>query len=175
MTANVFCSGVERTFSADEIIVSKTDKVGKILYANDTLLKISGFTEDELLGKPHNILRHPHMPAAIFKKLWDTIKSGDEISAYIINRCKNGDHYWVYAHVTPNFDPSGDITGFHSCRRVANPAAIRLVEPFYRKLREAELGADRQAGLRRSEAMVADWVKESGFDTYQHLVCRLGR
>lgn len=86
-------TGKEVFFKPEEIIVSKTDLKGRITYANRVFLDISGFTEAELLGKPHSILRHPEMPRCVFKLLWDTIQNGSEIFAYVINRCKNGDHY----------------------------------------------------------------------------------
>jgi PAS domain S-box-containing protein len=85
-----------KTFREDEIIVSKTDLKGLITYANKTFLDISGFTEEELLGQPHNIIRHPDMPQCVFKLLWKTVAKGDEIFAYVKNMCKNGDHYWVF-------------------------------------------------------------------------------
>lgn len=81
----------------DEIIVSKTDLKGRITYANRVFLTIAGYTEQEVLGEPHSIIRHPDLPRCIFKLLWDTIQGGTEIFAYVINRCKNGDHYLVYA------------------------------------------------------------------------------
>lgn len=82
----------EVTFGEDEIIVSKTNPKGIILCANRTFLKVSGYTEAELLGKPHNIIRHPDMPRCVFKLLWDTIASGSEIFAYVKNMAKNGDY-----------------------------------------------------------------------------------
>ena len=100
-------TGVERFFPEDEVIVSKTDFKGRITYANETFLNIAGFTEDEILGQPHSIIRHPDMPRCVFKLLWDTIKARSEIFAYVLNMAKNGDHYWVFAHVTPTFDASG--------------------------------------------------------------------
>ena len=96
-------TGVERTFGEDEIIVSKTDLTGRITYANDVFLRISGYAEAEVLGQPHSIIRHPGTPRAVFSLLWRTIESGREIFAYVVNRAKNGDHYWVLAHVTPTF------------------------------------------------------------------------
>jgi PAS domain S-box-containing protein len=101
MSKAVHLTGVERTFVENEIIVSKTDLKGRITYANDVFIKLAGFTETELLGQPHSIIRHPEMPRCVFKLLWDTIAEGGEIFAYVVNRSKNGDHYWVFAHVTP--------------------------------------------------------------------------
>lgn len=136
-------SGRETSFGTEEIIVSKTDLKGKITYANDVFVRISGYSEDELLGQPHNILRHPAMPHSVFKLLWSTIQRGEEIFAYVVNLAKNGDHYWVFAHVTPSYGPDGAIDGYHSNRRKPDPEQVAKIEPLYRKLTEIEKGAPR--------------------------------
>lgn len=118
-------TGVERTFSPDEIIVSKTDLTGKITYGNRTFYRLAGLEESDCLGVQHNLIRHPEMPRAVFKLLWDTIAAGEEIFAYVVNRSANGDHYWVFAHVTPSRDNSGRIVGYHSNRRVPNKKVIK--------------------------------------------------
>lgn len=152
---NVVPTGVERFFGADEIIVSKTDLKGIITYANPVFLKVAGFTEEEILGKPHNIIRHPDMPRCVFKLLWDTIASGREIFAYVKNMSVNGDHYWVHAHVTPTFGRDGQITGYHSNRRVASRAAVEKAEALYRDLRAEELRqSDPRAALAASLDMM---------------------
>ena len=122
--ASVSLTGVERTFGTDEIIVSKTDTKGRIIYANEVFLRLAGFSEREIIGQPHSIIRHPAMPRCVFKLLWDTISSGKECFAYVLNRSKNGDHYWVLAHVTPTFDSKGTIVSYHSNRR--NPRRDNL-------------------------------------------------
>jgi PAS domain S-box-containing protein len=140
---------IERRFGEDDIIVSKTDATGRLTYANDVFLSIAGYGEEEVLGQPHSILRHPDMPRAVFKLLWDRIGAGKELFAYIKNMAKNGDHYWVLAHVTPTRDADGKIVGFHSNRRVPERAAIARVEPIYREvLAEEARHADRKAGLK---------------------------
>ncbi|MDE3060162.1 MAG: PAS domain-containing protein [Pseudomonadota bacterium] len=131
-------TGVERTFGNDEIIVSKTNPKGIITYANELFLKIADYRQDEVLGKPHNVIRHPHMPKAVFKLLWDALKDGQEIFAYVVNRTKYGDHYWVLAHVTPSFDDAGSIIGLHSNRRSPRREAISVIEPLYRQLKAIE-------------------------------------
>lgn len=131
-------TGVERTFGEDDIIVSKTDTKGKLTYVNQVFLEVSGYTEREMLGQPHNVIRHPDMPRCIFKLLWETIEDKREIFAYVINMAKNGDHYWVLAHVTPTFDARHNIIGFHSNRRFPKGAAVRAIERIYRQLREEE-------------------------------------
>ncbi len=124
----------ERILSEDDIIVSKTDLKGRITYANDIFLKIACYEESEVLGEPHSIVRHPDMPRSVFKLLWDQIESGEEIFAYVKNMAKNGDYYWVFAHVTPSFDSSGNISGYHSNRRAPRRDAIAAIEPLYRDL-----------------------------------------
>jgi len=102
-------SGVERTMAEDELIVSKTDTRGIMTYVNDVFLRVSAYPESEVLGQPHNMIRHPDMPRCVFKLLWDTIKSGQEIFAYVVNLAADGAHYWVFAHVTPSFDTTGRV------------------------------------------------------------------
>lgn len=132
--AHPFLTGIERRLHVDDLIVSKTDLQGRITYANRTFLEISGYGEDELLGRPHNVIRHPQMPRCVFKYLWDTIAAGREVFAYVVNRCKNGDHYWVFAHVTPTFDAQGRIVSYHSNRRAPLRSAIPPIELLYRRL-----------------------------------------
>ncbi len=155
-------TGVERTFDREEIIVSKTDLTGKITYANDVFIRMAGYTEEELLGAPHSIIRHPDMPRAVFQLLWDTIGSGEEIFAYVNNMAKNGDHYWVLAHVTPSFGSDGQIVGYHSNRRVPERDALARVAPLYKQLLDEEhRHADRAAGLQASMALVAQVLADA--------------
>jgi len=169
-------TNVERTFRWDDVIVSKTDPAGRITYANDVFLGISGFTERELLGVPHSILRHPAMPRCVFKLLWDRIAEGHEVFAYVINRAKNGDHYWVFAHVTPCFGKDGAIVGYHSTRRVPKPEAVTTVSGLYQTLVGIEQRAgDRAEGLRQSHAALLQTVADLGFDSYDRLVMTISR
>lgn len=135
----VTLTGVERVFGKDEIIVTKTDLKGHITYANRLFCKLAGYTEQQLMGAPHCIIRHPHMPRCVFKLLWDTLESGKEIFAYVINRSANGDHYWVLAHATPSYDKHGKMDGYHSNRRVADMAVVnQTIIPLYKALRDEE-------------------------------------
>ncbi len=117
-------TGIERHFGEDEIIVSKTDLQGKITYANDVFIRVSGYSEEELIGAPHSLIRHPDMPRAVFKLLWDTLAAGEEIFAYVNNLAASGDNYWVFAHVTPSLGADGKVIGYHSNRRVPEPARV---------------------------------------------------
>ena len=143
-------TGHERFFREDEMIVSKTDPSGRLVYANDVFLTIAGYTEREVLGQPHSMIRHPDMPRGVFALLWETIASGSEIFAYVVNLAKNGDHYWVFAHVTPTFGPAGEIVGYHSSRRVPSASALRTIIPLY-----AEMSAVERAQPSKREAVLA--------------------
>ncbi|MBK8918732.1 MAG: PAS domain S-box protein [Betaproteobacteria bacterium] len=116
----------------DTLIVSKTDLKGRITYVNRDFLEISGFTERELIGEPHNLVRHPDMPAEAFQDLWDTLKQNRPWTGYVKNRCKNGDYYWVEANATPIWE-NGQVTGYMSVRRKADPATIQQVAAIYRQ------------------------------------------
>jgi len=169
-------TGVEVSFGQDEIIVSKTDLKGTITYANRLFLDIAGYTEAEVIGQPHSLIRHPHMPRCIFQLLWETISRGEEIFAYVVNRCKNGDHYWVYAHVTPSFDSAGSIIGYHSNRRLPEQAIIRdSIAPLYEKLRAAEENhSNRKEGMHAASAMLTSVLAEQGIE-YDEFVMTLGQ
>lgn len=138
MSRDMSLTGNERFFDEDEIIVSKTDTKGRITYANRVFMRVAGYTEQELLGKAHNIIRHPDMPRCVFKFLWDQIEAKHEVFAYVVNRCKNGDHYWVFAHVTPTLDDNGRIIGYHSSRRVPSQSALETIKPIYKELLDIE-------------------------------------
>lgn len=156
-------TGVERFFDADEVIVSKTDLKGRITYANRVFQRVAGYTESELMGAPHSIVRHPDMPRCVFKLLWDTLGAGQEIFAYVVNRARNGDHYWVFAHVTPSYDVNGQLVGYHSSRRVPDRAAVDKVVPLYRTLLDIEnKHADRKQGMNDAFAAVVALLTEKG-------------
>lgn len=160
---DVYLSGVERFFDDDEVIVSKTDIPGRITYANRVFQRVAGYDEAELMGAPHSIVRHPDMPRCVFKLLWDTLAAEQEIFAYVINRARNGDHYWVFAHVTPSYDAAGKVIGYHSSRRVPERRAVEAVIPLYKTLRDIEAGhADRKQGMAASFAAVVDLLRSSG-------------
>jgi PAS domain S-box-containing protein len=163
----------ERFFKADEIIVSKTDLTGRIVYANEVFIRISGFSESELLGQQHSIIRHPDMPRAVFKLLWDKIQGQEEIFAYVKNIAKNGDHYWVLAHVTPSHDLRGQVVGFHSNRRVADREALKRVVPLYAELLRIEAGhRNGKEALAASTRHLLDFVNAKQI-SYDELVLSL--
>lgn len=158
--ATIKPTGEEIRFRDDEFIVSKTDPRGIITYANDVMMRVSGYGEEELLNQPHNLIRHPDMPGCVFKLAWDTLKSGEEIFAYVLNLAKNGGHYWVFAHMTPSYDAEGRCVGYHSNRRVPAPDALPKVKQLYaellaveRRIKERPQAA--KAGLERFQEVLS--------------------
>ena len=130
---SAYISQKDVPFPAGTVLVSKTDTKGIITYANDAFVSISGYARDELMGKSHNIVRHPDMPPQAFKWLWDTLKSERPWRGVVKNRCKNGDHYWVRATVAPIVE-GGRITGYVSVRRAPTRSQIDEAEMLYRQL-----------------------------------------
>jgi len=166
-------TGKERTFERDEIIVSKTDPTGVITYANDVFCRVAGYKEEELLGQQHNIVRHPDMPRCVFKFLWDNIAAGQEVFAFVINQAKNGDHYWVFAHVTATYDDQGNIISYHSSRRVPDPEARDIVAGVYKQLLEEEnRHASPKEGMEASLNMLVGILNDAGV-TYDEFIFSL--
>jgi PAS domain S-box-containing protein len=169
----VIPTGAERTFGADEVIVTKTDLKGVITYANDVFLRVSAYPEHEILGKPHNVIRHPDMPRGVFKLLWDRIQDGRELFAYVVNLAGDGAHYWVFAHVTPSFDLTGARVGYHSSRRVPSQAALAAIRPLYGRLVAEERRHPRPAdALAASSELLRSVLAERGV-TYDEFVWSL--
>ncbi|PIT72733.1 PAS domain-containing protein [Limnohabitans sp. G3-2] len=141
---NTVPTSIERVLADDEFIISKTDTKGKIIYGNRQFNAYSGFSENELLGVQHNIVRHPDMPRAVFKLLWDEVQAGREVFAFVKNLSKDGSFYWVFANVTPSFDMKDNIVGYFSVRRKPKRSALPQVADLYQRM----LSAERQAGPR---------------------------
>ncbi|MBN2887122.1 MAG: methyl-accepting chemotaxis protein, partial [Chromatiaceae bacterium] len=130
MKKNLPVTQREVPLAEDTNILSTTDLKGAITYVNDEFIRISGFNEDELIGKNHNVVRHPDMPPAAFEHLWGTLKAGRPWMGIIKNRCKNGDHYWVSAYVTP-IHHNEKITEYQSVRTKPDPACVARAEARY--------------------------------------------
>ena len=174
MKAIIKPTNSEVRFHEPDIIVSKTDLKGRITYANQTFCEVAGYTEAELLGQPHSIIRHPDMPRAVFKLLWDTILAGRVIFAYVKNMAKNGDYYWVFAHVTPSYDDKHNIVAFHSSRRVPDRAVVEnTIAPLYAAvLREEKKYANGQQELAAGYSFLTN-VLDSRNTTYDALIFSL--
>ncbi|ABD05781.1 putative PAS/PAC sensor protein [Rhodopseudomonas palustris HaA2] len=139
MATKIRPTGKEVVFPAAELIVSKTDLKGRITYANRTFCRIAGYSEAELLGQPHSIIRHPDMPRAVFRLVWETIAAGREMFGYVKNMAHSGDHYWVFAHITPSFDDAGKIIGYHSNRRAPDRSVVETaIAPLYAEVLRIE-------------------------------------
>ena len=149
---------MEKFLSDDDFIVSKTDLKGRITYGNAKFIEMSGYTEKELLHTPHNILRHADMPKIVFKLLWDRIAAKEEIFAFVKNKCKNGDFYWVFANVTASLDKSGKIIGYYSVRRKPNPKAVEIIEPIYKEL----LAVEKHGGMEASYKKLQELLNQNG-------------
>jgi aerotaxis receptor len=147
MRKNLPVTGVEYEMADGKPIVSTTDLKGKITYINPYFVEVSGFAEDELIGAPHNLVRHPDMPAEAFADLWQTLKAGQPWTGMVKNRRKNGDYYWVLANVTPVVE-SGRATGYMSVRSKPSRAQIAAADGVYREIAAGNAG---KAALRQGQ------------------------
>jgi len=141
-----------------DLLVSRTDAGGRITFVNQAFIQISGFSEQELTGAPHNIVRHPGMPKAAFADLWTTIKAGKPWEGLVKNRTKSGDHYWVRANVTPVVE-NGRIADFVSIRSKPTRAQIKLAERAYASLLN---GSDSSLGLHEGGRIRRGWRQRLG-------------
>ena len=169
MKRDITPTTVERVMREDDFIVSMTDPKGRITYGNRVFIEFSGYSEQELLGTQHNIIRHPDMPRAVFKLLWDKISNKEECFAYVKNMSKDGGFYWVFTNVTPTFDPAGNITGYFSVRRKPKLSGIEAVTPLYAAMLEAEQKAGPANAVEASGKLLADVLKQKGL-SYDELV-----
>lgn len=162
---------VEHVVKENDFLVSKTDSKGKITYCNPPFMEIAGFSENELLGKPHSIVRHPDMPRLIFKTLWDGISDNKEIFAYVKNLSVDGGYYWVFANITASLDSNGNIYGYYSVRRKPNPKALDVIIPLYEKL----LSLENSGGIDSSAAYLNEVLKDKGisYDQFTNNLQRL--
>ena len=134
MRKNLPVTETEYPISDETLIVSRTDLKGKLSYFNEEFIAAAGFTSDELMGQPHNIIRHPDMPPEAFQNLWDTLKAGKPWLGAVKNRRKNGDYYWVLATASP-IRQNGQVTGFTSIRTKLPADQRRLAEEVYAAIR----------------------------------------
>jgi PAS domain S-box-containing protein len=165
-------TSVERKMREDDFIVSKTNAKGIITYGNPIFIEFSGYTEEELLGSQHNIIRHPDMPRAAFKLAWDTIASGKEFFGYVKNMAKDGSFYWVFTHISPDFDSRRSILGYSSVRRCPRQGAIAKIEPVYRQMLDAERAAGPRDAIAAGTAVLLDLLQQTGM-SYEELVFSL--
>ena len=142
MRRNMPVTNTERTFPAEQKLISNTDLNGTIRHCNDAFIAISGFAKDELIGQPHNIVRHPDMPPLAYKIMWEHLKAGKPWMGLVKNRCKNGDHYWVDAYVTPVTE-NGKVVGYESVRSCPSRNDIQRAEKLYAAINNGKFKASR--------------------------------
>ncbi|MDD4912502.1 MAG: PAS domain-containing protein [Sideroxydans sp.] len=159
----------ERVMRDGDFIVSMTDTKGRITYGNRIFIEFSGYSEKELIGSQHNIVRHPDMPRAVFQLLWNKIQNKEECFAYVKNMSKDGGFYWVFTNVTPTFTPSGEINGYFSVRRKPKLSGIEAVTPLYAAMLEAEKKAGPANAIQASTQVLLAVLKEKGL-SYEELV-----
>ncbi len=133
MKNNFLVTGVEKDYPDSLVIISETDLKGRITHVNDDFITICGFSREELIGASHNIVRHPDVPPAAFADLWETLKQGKPWMGIVKNRCKNGDHYWVDAFVTPIYR-DGRVTGYQSVRVKPSRELVERADRLYRDI-----------------------------------------
>jgi PAS domain S-box-containing protein len=164
----------ELAFGDDEIIVSKTDLKGKILYANDVFCRLAEMRTRDVIGQPHSIIRHPSMPRSVFKLLWDRIAAGKEIFAFVKNMSRTGKFYWVIAHVTPSYDSNGQIIGYHSTRRKPSKRGVEEISQIYEKLlAEEQRHTNAKASLEAGSSLLDRMLVETG-KSYDEFIWSVG-
>lgn len=162
----------ERLMRESDFIVSKTNPKGIITYGNPIFIEFSGYTEAELIGSQHNIIRHPDMPRAAFKLAWDTISSGKEFFAYVKNMSKDGGFYWVFTHISPDIGSNGSIVGYTSVRRCPKRSALEKIEPVYRQMLQAEQSAGARDAIAAGTQVLVEVMKQTEL-SYEQLVFAL--
>lgn len=165
---NIIPTNNEIVMKDNDFIISKTDARGIITYCNEIFMDIASYNEDELLGQNHNIIRHPDMPKIAFKLAWDLISSGKEFFGFVKNLTKNGDYYWVFANITPDYDQNGKIVGYTSVRRKPSKNAIEVIMPIYKKLIDIE----KSSGIDSSSKFLFDFLAEKKL-SYDELILSL--
>lgn len=162
----------EKVMRADDFIVSKTDPKGIITYGNRIFIEFSGYSEAELLGSQHNIIRHPDMPRGVFKFLWDTLHGERECFAYVKNMAKDGSFYWVFANVTPSYGQDGRVDGYFSVRRKPKREAVDAMADIYRTMLDEEQKAGPRDAMEASLAWLIGVLNQKA-TSYEELVLSL--
>lgn len=170
MRPNIQPTSEELVMKENEFIVSKTDLKGQITYANRVFIEYAGFTEQELLGQPHNIIRHPDMPRGVFKLLWDTVQSGHEIFAYVKNMSRSGAAYWVLANVSPVVDSGNNLVGYYSVRRKPERSTLERVQELYREMIGIERRIGGKEGINASVQYLTNILKERSMSYDQFIL-----
>jgi PAS domain S-box-containing protein len=155
----------EVTFSKKKFIVSKTDIEGKIVYVNQNFCEITGYTEEELIGEPHSVIRHPDMPQAIFYMIWKSLLAGVEISAIMKNVARSGKYYWVISDLSIERDQYGQLKTFSSFTRCAPTCATEAMQELYDEMNQIE----RRSGIEGSLGYLENFLKEKNLSYDEYL------
>jgi len=162
----------EHKMGENDFIVSKTDLKGRITYSNRIFMQMAQYAESDLLGTQHNIIRHPDMPRGVFRFLWDTLKQQQEFFGFVKNLCANGDYYWVFANITPDFGSDGRVKGYYSVRRQPPESAIQAVTPLYAEMLAIEKREGPKEGPDKSIAYLQQFLADNN-TSYRDLALSL--
>ncbi len=161
----------EKKLKPDDLIVSKTDKKSRITYCNGAFMEFSGYFEEELLGQSHNLIRHPDMPRAVFRSMWNNLQQGNEFFGFVKNLRKDGGFYWVYANVFLNYDEDNQLKGYMSTRRYPPPEGVEFMKDLYQRMIEIESQYDgSREAMDASTNLLAEAVSIDG-EGYDEYVC----
>ncbi len=172
MKRNIEPLARERAMREEDFIVSKTDVKGRITYTNRIFMEFAGYSESELLGSQHNIVRHPDMPRAVFRHMWETLQAGQEFFGYVKNLCSDGCYYWVFANVTPTLNGRGETVGYYSVRRKPRADAVALLAPVYADMLRKEQEAGPKGAVQASRVLLEQCFLSRGL-TYEEFVLAL--
>ena len=172
MKPSITPTSIEHKMAENDFIVSKTDLKGRITYANRIFMQMAEYSESELLNVQHNIIRHPDMPRGVFRFLWDTLKQKEEFFGFVKNLCANGDYYWVFANVTPDFGDNEQVQGYYSVRRQPSESAIQTIVPIYKEMLAIEKRVGPKEGPDKSIAYLQLFLNDNK-TSYRDLVLNL--
>ncbi|MEP0073597.1 MAG: PAS domain-containing protein [Marinomonas sp.] len=159
----------EMTFSSEEIIVSKTDLKGNITYANRVFMRICNFPESALLNKPHKLIRHEDMPKGVFYGMWKALQSGEEFFGFVKNSTSDGNYYWVFANVTPDYVGDKKV-GYYSVRRVAPQGSLTAVTELYTQMKKIEDDCDKASAAKTSWEWLNSYCQETAGMSYDAFI-----
>ena len=159
-----------RDMTHDDFIVSKTDAKGCITYANLVFIEFSQYDELELIGKQHNIVRHPDMPRAVFHYMWTCLQRGDEFFGYIKNMAKDGSYYWTMANVTPSQNHGGELLGYFSVRRKPRKRAVTEFASLYREMLAEEKRAGPKEAISAGTLVLEHYLEHNNIRYEQHIL-----
>ena len=164
-------TGQERQVKSSEIISTRTDPQGLIVFANSVFLAVTGYASDEVQGKPHNIVRHPDVPRVIYSVLWQTLRDGETFFGVTKNRTKGGDHYWTLGYFHPDMKAGGnEIIGYRSTRKGFHDGKLKQrFDELFSEVRQAELAQPRAEQVKAGLEALKKGLKKRGFSDYQSM------